>query len=46
MAFTGTVSDTVFCTLADFMSIKRGMGMDASAVAGKCEAVLWDEPVI
>lgn len=46
MAFTGAARDTIFEAFTKLMPIGRGMGMDAGAVAGKGEAVFWDEPVL
>ncbi len=46
MAFTGTAWDALLGAAADLMPIRGSVGMDAGAVAGKCDAVLWDKPVL
>lgn len=46
MAFAGTARGTIFQTVTDLVSIRGSMGMDAGAVTGKCDAVLWDEAVL
>ena len=46
MAFTGTARDALLGAAADLMPIRGSVGMDAGAVAGKCDAVLWDKPVL
>ncbi len=45
MAFTGAVGNAVFRTFTDLVPVRGGMGMDTGAVAGKGDAVLWDQPV-
>lgn len=45
MAFAGTMTDAAFCTFADLMPIRGGVGMDTGAVAGNGNAVCGDKPV-
>ena len=45
MPFTRAVGDAVIHTLTDFMPVRGSMGMDTSAIAGKGEPALGDEPV-
>ena len=45
MAFTGAAVDGVYRAFADFMSIRRCVGMNAGAVAGNGNAVCGDESV-
>ncbi len=44
--FTGTARDALLGVATDLMPIRGSMGMDAGAVAGKSDAVLWDKPVL
>lgn len=46
MAFAGTSGNTMFQTIADLISIRGRMGMDAGTVSGKGDAVLRDESVL
>lgn len=45
MAFTGAMENAVFHAFADFMAIRKCVGMDTGAIAGKGDTICRDKPV-